>query len=424
MMLKSPEGILSYTLASSRTAKMPFLRKRGAWRSRALYSIAEALYEFEMVAKRVPQHQLTVRLEHVALEALDAERVVSVLQRLLAYVLLIDVTVTLDGSGQVPSILDDPSSSLRRDALCLFSGGIDSVSGILVSRHAYPELTGVFCAHTHQTHVISIVRRMYTQFLGPSGIRLVEVPAPDMTISGYSQLRGFLYILSGAAAATASGTPRLVVSECGPTMYQPRFSPSDLVTMTTHPFVVERAREIINLIGGSDFAVETPFEDKTKAEVIALCPEPILIRESYSCISQRLGKHDGTCFGCVVRRLGALAAGITDAPYAHDPIGDDKASQGNLLALLEFSLSLLDERAELPSYQVELIENFGKWDLFRRYALDNFAALHQLKLKGSRLSGAVDRIYGSALKLTGGGALLEKRLRVLAELKTQSSSGV
>ncbi len=401
---------------------MPFLRKRDSWKSRTLYGLAEALYEFEMIAKVQPLHRLVIRLEEEAFRSLDVSRLTSILQRLLAYVLLLDVNVTLDGSGPLPSVLDDPEAGLHRDAYCLFSGGIDSVSGILFSRRLYPQLTGVFCAHTHQTHVISIVRQMYAQSLGPSGIRIIEVPAPDMTVSGYSQLRGFLYILSGAAAAVASGTRRLVVSECGPTMYQPRFSPSDLVTMTTHPFVVDRAREVIGLVSEGDFTIETPFEDRTKAEVIALCPDPHLIRESYSCISQRLGRHDGTCFGCVVRRLGTLAAGVADADYAHDPIRDAKASQGNLLSLLDFCLNLLGERAELPSYQVELIENFGKWDLFRRFALDNFAALHRLKSKGARLSSAVNHVYRLAIKSTGSVTLLERRLHALAEMAKESSS--
>jgi hypothetical protein len=216
--------------------------------------------------------------------------------------------------------------------------------------------------------------------------------------------------MSAGAWMKLLGASRLIITEVGPTMYQPKFAPFDMVTLTTHPYVVAAARDAIELLLERRIEIVTPFADMTKAEVIALAPAEYGIRMTHSCISQRFGSHDGTCYGCIVRRLGALAAGVKDVSYRHDPIVDPSASRGNLLALLRFSLDYLSRRDTMQEYEVGDIIRFGKQELFRRFALDNLAALHRMVRDGRRLAADVREIYCAGLAEVGGATPLEERL--------------
>ena len=204
-----------------------------------------------------------------------------------------------------------------------------------------------------------------------------------------------------------------MVTECGPTMYQPKFSPLDSITMTTHPFVVRTAARVARLLIQQEIQVITPFEDLTKAEVIALSPEKDGLKFTHSCISQRFGTHDGTCYGCIIRRLAAIAADVEDVKYNKNPISDGKARAGNLFALLNFCYGVLTNFDALEEYEIGTIKHYRKRDLFRRFALDNFAAIHQLLARNKRVIRPVREIYED-LSTKIGCRILEERLQELA----------
>jgi len=426
MIRRDELGSLKYDLEPPKRGGAGFLRAQERWESRTLFLLAEALYEFEVWSKASPEYSLLISSE-VAIKHADlAARIGKILERLVSYVLLLDARVALVPTAEN---LYDSGSSLevaKKDAVCLFSGGVDSLAGALVTLQRNPDLIGVFCAHSNQSRIVSLVRSIAAAELQPRGIELVEMPAPTMRPTGYSQLRGFFYIMAAAAVAVSRGARHIIVSECGPTMYQPRFSPIDQVTMTTHPFVVDRVRDILHALTSYGLVIETPFEDMTKAEVMAVCPDKKALASTHSCISQRLRTQDGTCFGCVVRRLAALAAGVPDSIYARDPITQSSANPSNLLALLEFSSGILLIEEDMPWYQRELIEVYGKWDLFRRYALDNFAALYRLETAGTKLTDAVAGIYSRVLSVVGSSALGERLdvLKRLSQNQTTSPSEV
>lgn len=384
-------------------------------RSRALYFVGEALFEFEEHQKQSSERRLILTLDRWTLKHLDLVALRLCLERLIRFVLLVEVSVSFQASPTPLGPSDDMFPPRDLDAAALFSGGVDSLSGVLRLSKQVDRLAAVFCAHARQVHVVSLVRALARGPLKRAGVKYVETPAPVMQTTGYSQLRGFFYVLCGAAVAMAGGTKRLVISECGPTMYQPRFGVFDRVTMTTHPFVMARAREAAELVSAATFQLEFPNENATKAEVAALCPERRLLRQAHSCISQRFGDHDGTCYGCIVRRLATYAANLPDAKYARNPLMDNNANATNLLPLLDFSLAFLSAPAELPSYQSELIHAFKKKGLFRRFALDNLAALRQLVRKGKTLSSPVDAIYQRALSVVTR-EKLDERIDVLAKL--------
>jgi 7-cyano-7-deazaguanine synthase in queuosine biosynthesis len=310
----------------------------------------------------------------------------------------------------------DTAGIAPADSICLFSGGVDSLSGILSASEALRKIQGVFCAHSDQARIIKIVKHLDDAVLADKGIPIRKISVPRVGIRGYAQLRGFLYCVAAASWMHLTGARALIVTECGPTMYQPMFSPLDSVTMTTHPVVLHHAKIVIETLLQRPIKLITPFEDLTKAEVMTLCPRPDLIPLSHSCISQRFGTHDGTCYGCVIRRLAGVAAGVPDVTYARDPIMDEGASAGNLLSLLTFCEDILTSYSSMEPFEIEKIERYGKHDLFRRFALDQFAALHVLAQNRKPIRLAVSAIYRRVTEKLGA-QTLESRLGYLRNAK-------
>lgn len=69
----------------------------------------------------------------------------------------------------------------------------------------------------------------------------------------------------------------------------------------------------------------------------------------------------------------------------------------------------------MEEYEVGEINRYKKMDLFRRFALDNFAAIHRLLVARKPVAGDVSRIYGYALEVLGSSRPLVERLRALRE---------
>ena len=405
-----------YGAPGRQQAELPFLLNSQPAASRTLLSLARAIFLLEDVIKNQPVDHLEIIVEDLfTLEQLASVKIA--LQRLIRYVLLSEVEVSLNSSDHAPlNNRGVGNHELTAEAVCLFSGGVDSLSGAMTARRRYGSLIGVYCSHANFSRLTHIVRQLGSAVFEGQSSRLVEVPGPAVGVTGYSQTRGFLYVLTGASVAAEARATKLVVSECGPTMFQPHFAPADLITMTTHPFVMARAQEIVATVA-PNIAVDFQFKNQTKAEIVALCPSPELLPLTHSCVSQRLVEHDGTCYGCVIRRLATIATGVKDRDYLKNPMIDPNANSGNLLALLGFCRDLLLHRGAMPEYQTGPIEELDRWDLFERYALDNFTALWQSG--ASRLAPPVRSLLEEVVATVGQSALT-KRADVLEEMATLS----
>lgn len=346
----------------------------------------------------------------------DLDKLAQLIQELLIFTLAEDIRITFRrfSPPDVKNTLPTPFG--ETDSLCLFSGGTDSYAGILLAKRQLRTVQGVFCAHTDQARIIHIVHRLERKVLLPAGIQVHKQLVPAIESRGYAQLRGFLYLLSAAGWLHKLGSNRLIVTECGPTMYQPRFSALDAVTMTTHPRVVHLAKSVISVLLGREVVVATPFENLTKAEVIAITPSKSDLRLTHSCITQRFGNHDGTCYGCVLRRLATIAVGVDDVRYLNNPIARHDAHSGNLLTLLRFCSDLLTRYGQMEEYEVGMIKYYGKRDLFNRFALDNFAAIHRLISDRRLVQRGVRQLYENVVGVIGT-RVLDERLRALRSIK-------
>lgn len=354
--------------------------------------VGSSVFETEQVLRSRQVRRLIIPFYQSEDGEYDLTSIRELIHELLIFTLVEDIDIEFRPlKTQLSFEYATPERSVS--SICLFSGGTDSYAGVLLTQKMLGDLRGVFCAHADQARIIHIVEDLRRQVLGRNGIDLIKVGVPSIGARGYAQLRGFLYLLAASVVAHKFGSERIVVTECGPTMYQPKFSPLDSITMTTHPFVVWTAAEVASLLLRRDLKVITPFENLTKAEVIAICPEKGGLKYTHSCISQRFGTHDGTCYGCVIRRLATIAAGVEDVRYNKSPISDPKAKAGNLYSLLSFCYEILTGFNHMAEYETGLMKMYRKQDLFQRFALDNFAAIHRLLLHRKRVVSPIREMY-------------------------------
>jgi hypothetical protein len=280
------------------------------------------------------------------------------------------------------------------NSVCLFSGGIDSVCGILSLPSALEPTGGIFVHHAHLKGVVTEIARKI-----PKNMRVLTVSI-QQSKNEIQQLRGFVYMCFGAVLCKLAGSDSLVISETGPTMYQPQYLPTDQVTLTTNPLLVELTKGLVERVLDIKLKVYEPFEDMTKAEAMAICSDKSLLSETNSCITSRFAdtqfSHCGHCLGCVVRRLSALVVeveGLSHPSYAYDValmnVGENilaprpknqslltERHMDDLLMLLRFARGMLTEK--LPPCTRSMIVGYKKEDLFTRFAMDIVAATHIL----------------------------------------------
>jgi 7-cyano-7-deazaguanine synthase in queuosine biosynthesis len=275
-------------------------------------------------------------------------------------------------------------------SVSLFSGGVDSLCGVLSLPNALKPTVGIFVSHAKMRGIVETI----TSLLQEVQIHTVSI---QRNMAEIQQLRGFLYLSFAGILAKLVGTSSVVIAETGPTMYQPQYLPTDLVTVTTNPLLVELTKRLVDQVLDCKLQIYEPFENMTKAETMAICPQKSLINRTNSCITSRFSQEDfphcGRCLGCVIRRLSEIVADVEDSGYAWDvvmmDVGDKikavrlpsqsfvrEHDMDNLLMLLRFARGMMTDR--LPPYTASIIHDYRKEELFRRFALDIFAAVHLL----------------------------------------------
>lgn len=347
-----------------------FLRYKQFSLERDILRIAYRIFEAERIIKRNETlTKIQIPLSEATFVNVDLQKLKEVLEELMLLILAEDVSIEFEKVNDEKGRVKKKCEFEKCETICLFSGGVDSYAGIKIAEERYDKMVGVFVAHNDQSRIIKIINSLKKEIKTP--VRTIY--APPIGADDYSQFRGLLYMLSGGIYAHLTGANKILVTECGPTMYQPLFSPYDSITYTTHPYVLKAAKDVLEIITKKKIDIIIPFEDLTKAEVIANSG----IKDfsaTHSCITQRFGNHCGTCFGCVIKRIAETVAGVKGVEYNKD-IFDIDSDRDNILNLLEYSEKILFEKDKMPGFQRDKIDEFGKWDLFTRYALDNLAGL-------------------------------------------------
>ena len=225
----------------------------------------------------------------------------------------------------------------RFDAVCLFSGGLDSLAGAidlleelpagrlaLVGHHdstltqGTQEALAVAIAKAYGQHRVALIRA----FARAAGFREhQEVPLPTRTETT-TRSRSMLFLALGLAAAAAQGPAiRLRTAENGFIALNVPLIAARLgscSTRTMHPHFLELLQDALASVGLAN-PTENPYAASTKGEVLLRSRNPDLLGrlapESVSCARPEQGRYEGApygncgyCFPCLIRRAAMHAA--------------------------------------------------------------------------------------------------------------------
>jgi hypothetical protein len=259
------------------------------------------------------------------------------------------------------------------DLVALFSGGIDSLVGVidLLSEGKKIALVSHYdkgSIHNCQIDVLNCINKVYSgqvtssqYYVMPPRIPKVE-RGPGNEPS--SRSRSFLFFALGIATADAVGKNiPLYVAENGLISLNVPLTPSRIgscSTRTTHPQYVNLFRKVLHTLG-LDHSLILNYRFKTKGEMLRECANQELLSkalpESMSCAhpdTRRLnsmtpGEHCGYCFPCIIRQAAIYKSGLPDSAYDYDihhlePKPSSK--RGKDLKAMQIALDRFEQRGQ------------------------------------------------------------------------------
>lgn len=254
---------------------------------------------------------------------------------------------------RVPDAAQYPLAFYDPPVLCLYSGGLDSASGLATRLRGLAGERVLAVTVRHQSNVGMRagrqVRAMRDHFgLDPAALDHVSlgtfVRQSRLRASGIDRpershrCRAFLFAALGGVVAGLTRAGRIEVYESGvgavnlPLM---QGMSGSLTTRGCHPRFFRLMGELVSLVLGRRVEYALPFLDRTKGEMAGvLAGEGLggLAGDTVSCVRDRLrrktGKQCGACPGCVFRRQALLTAGVADPAtgYVHDLFGDRESA--------------------------------------------------------------------------------------------------
>lgn len=206
-----------------------------------------------------------------------------------------------------------------RDAVCLFSGGLDSFLGALdlVNAGARPLLVsqGSPKEITPQIKLATALGLKSYRFEG----RVAERWFPPY--EGTTRARSILFFAYGLIAASACGLAEVIVPENALIAINPPFTRrriGSLSTRTTHPHFIALLNEAW-AGAGLGVTLRNPFFATTKGEMLTAARHAqlsSLASQSYSCgKGKRQNGQCGRCVPCLIRRASFASAGVGDATW-------------------------------------------------------------------------------------------------------------
>jgi 7-cyano-7-deazaguanine synthase in queuosine biosynthesis len=307
------------------------------------------------------------------------ERLSKALKDVFMFIYNIDIDFVF--SEENFDIQTNDEMSFDHDSVLLFSGGLDSAIGLSYCQKNYSNTLALYA--NQKSKLKPLIDNMKESL----NLNLEMINGPQILTGFFTNTAGIFYILNGLIFSHKRNSP-LIIAECGVTSYQPRFGPLNDVTFTTHPFIIESSKKIFEILLGVRPEIKLPFNDSTKSEMVSAYPEADKIKLSHSCLKtndfsgNRIIKNCGTCYACIIRRLGITAAIEDPTEYnATEFLISDESTKKNLDPLLEFCYLVLKNFNMMDYPQREKIIKYDKQELFKRFALDIFSAVYRISKK-------------------------------------------
>jgi 7-cyano-7-deazaguanine synthase in queuosine biosynthesis len=216
------------------------------------------------------------------------------------------------------------------DAVCLLSGGLDSLVGAIDLVHA--GRTPILVSHSYPKE--GEIQSTFAQFIGPTLTHFHANVHPRYEGANEISMRcrSLLFLAMGVVAASSlqqTGTPiDLTVPENGLISLNPPLTPrriGSLSTRTTHPYFLRGIGQVLTE-AGINVRIVNPYIFRTKGEMVSGCLDPRLLRSlgphSMSCGKwKRKNRPCGRCLPCLIRRAALHAAGEPDrVDYVYDDL--------------------------------------------------------------------------------------------------------
>ena len=291
----------------------------------------------------------------------------------------------------------------QKKAISLFSGGLDSFSGVkwLINNGYSPIIVSHGPRNNTTTHVQNILHRELQKIIPNLDVvqvkarpRIASTTNPGLRVKEPSQrTRSFLFLALGSLFALENGIKEVFLSENGILALNIPITVSRIFTntKTAHPRYIKDFNMLVNNLFPDSIYVKNPFVQMTKGEVISildndnyknLIKETITCSKSYQLQMKRdtSAKHCGICIPCILRRVSVHHAHLWDydAQYADDILGSfdniDHGGQATLLELLHFLKNLEKNDQEIltdtPEFYVEEYDPVDAIGLMRRYSAE------------------------------------------------------
>ncbi len=249
----------------------------------------------------------------------------------------------------------------KADAVCLFSGGLDSLAGAIDLMEAEPDKKVLFIGHHdgaagEQTVLAQHLRRRY-----PNRSHLLRVRVghkPPNALETTLRSRSLVFLALGFYAARYYGAEvPLYACENGVIALNVPLTPSragSCSTRTMHPFFLESIVATLHTLGFTNPLIN-PLEFKTKGECLSTCRDTAFLKtvadRAVSCSHgtrrqywiRRGANNCGYCVPCLFRRAAMHQAGLDNGlQYGFDvcesemTVNHDGESADDLRAMIAF----------------------------------------------------------------------------------------
>ena len=258
----------------------------------------------------------------------------------------------------------------KGDTVCLFSGGLDSLVGVIDYLKVNPSNSLFLVGHrdgagpkSDQDRLSKILKQdfqlQFDLLQLRIGHRLLRDGSKRPSSENTLRSRSFLFIALGMYVARSLGKQiPLLMPENGAIALNIPLTPArrgSCSTRTAHPFFLNTLREILGKLGIEN-PLCNPLELKTKGECVQQCLDQNVLhataKESVSCAKRshkrtwrntgKTVRGCGKCLPCIYRRASLYQVGLDTEKYGRDIcVGDvdldsDKHLADDLRALLSF----------------------------------------------------------------------------------------
>ncbi len=322
-----------------------------------------------------------------------------------------------------PSLFSSPPTNA---VVALYSGGLDSLAGVVHLLRTYPHQAVILMSAIHH-RLSSIVKEQVWELQRHFGVHRVQhalmpfhmVHVTPQREEHTQRTRGLLFLAFGVAEAVACDASRILTFENGVGMLNLPFNRRQLGTQHTramHPRTLLKMNHIFSLLGLSGIRCEAPYFLRTKGELCAelrtsglgaLCATTVSCDSFPLRIPRTSGtpalvdteRHCGYCTSCLLRRQAIFAAHLEQEDalvhYEVDVCSCPKVTKSSYLEPLKMMLDqviLMKKACASPAPSSALLLEFPELTA-ARHAVEHMPDAFRLSERMNSMEALSDLLY-------------------------------